>query len=77
MTRDVLLTKLNECGVMAGVVHVPNDEYTAFKAYRKNLPGVRQFGATQFSLPCGWWMHKRDVRRVIEVVSNVMDEISP
>lgn len=76
ITRDVLLTKLNECGVMAGVVHIPNDEYTAFKSYRKNLPGVRQFGATQFSLPCGWWMHKRDVRRVIEVVTNVMDEIS-
>jgi dTDP-4-amino-4,6-dideoxygalactose transaminase len=76
MTRDKLLVKLNEQGIMAGVVHVPNDTYTTFKAYKKDLPGVRQFGKTQFSLPCGWWMHKRDVRRIVEVVSNVMSESS-
>jgi dTDP-4-amino-4,6-dideoxygalactose transaminase len=73
ISRDELLKKLNQRGIMAGVVHVPNDTYTTFKMYEENLPGVRAFSSMQFSLPCGWWVTAEDVaeisRSVIELIS--------
>lgn len=66
--RDELLKVLNAEGIMAGVVHVPNDYYTCFSQarmeYRIDLPGVRSFSSTQFSLPCGWWLTEDDVRHI-------------
>ncbi len=62
ISRNALLANLNERGILAGVVHVPNDSYTAFRHYRKQLPGVGQFAERQFSLPCGWWLGEEDVR---------------
>lgn len=71
LTRDELLHKLNVEGIMAGVVHVPNDYYTAFQPFRADLPGVRSFSSRQFSLPCGWWLNAEDIdhiyRRVMEL----------
>lgn len=64
--RDQLLERLNRRGIRAGLVHVPNDGYTVFKRYARKLPGVREFAATQLSLPCGWWMGASDVLRVAE-----------
>lgn len=70
--RDELLRQLNEEGIMAGIVHVPNDAYTAFSDSWRDLPGVRQFSATQFSLPCGWWMTEGDVRHVAKRVKELV-----
>lgn len=64
LRRDDLLKALNAEGIMAGVVHVPNDNYTAFQAFRSDLPGLREFAANQFSLPCGWWLDESDVRHI-------------
>lgn len=64
LCRDDLLKALNAEGIMAGVVHVPNDDYTAFQAFRADLPGLREFAANQFSLPCGWWLDEDDVRHI-------------
>lgn len=64
LSRDQLLKALNDEGIMAGVVHVPNDDYTCFKQSKKNLPGVREFSANQFSLPCGWWLGDQDIRHI-------------
>lgn len=64
LTRDQLLSALNAEGIMAGVVHVPNDAYTAFADSATDLPGVRDFSAHQLCLPCGWWMTEDDIRHV-------------
>lgn len=73
LSRDELLRALNTEGIMAGVVHVPNDCYTAFSSFKADLPGVRAFSANQFSLPCGWWLEEDDIhhiaRRVIELTT--------
>jgi len=61
VTRDELLKRLNAEGIMAGVVHVPNDTYTAFSEYIRPLPGVTEFSSRQFSLPCGWWLKEKDI----------------
>ena len=62
--RDELLRVLNIEGIMAGIVHVPNDDYTAFKQFKTNLPGVREFSSHQFSLPCGWWLQEEDIHHI-------------
>lgn len=71
LQRDELLKALNEEGIMAGVVHVPNDTYTAFASSKTQLQGVREFSQNQFSLPCGWWLDDWDIehiaRRVLEL----------
>ena len=59
--RDRVLKALNDEGILAGLVHVPNDSYTAFTSYRSDLPGVRDFASRQLSLPCGWWLEGKDI----------------
>ena len=70
--RDDIVNKLNSLGIKAGLVHVPNDNYTCFASSYKDLPGVREFASTQFSIPCGWWLSEDDVldiaKKVIDVV---------
>ncbi len=71
LTRDELLKKLNAEGIMAGVVHVPNDTYAAFKEFQTDLPGVREFSANQFSLPVGWWLTQDDIKHIAERVKEL------
>lgn len=67
--RDRLVSDLNDVGVNAGLVHVPNDNYTCFDEFRQNLPGVREFERRQFSIPVGWWLQKFDVEAIhVEVI---------
>ena len=69
--RDDLLKALNAEKIMAGVVHVPNDAYTCFSDVQADLPGIRKFGANQFSLPCGWWLEEEDVRHIAQRVKEL------
>ncbi len=71
LKRDELLAALNAEGIMAGVVHVPNDDYTAFKEFKIDLPGTREFAANQFSLPVGWWLNDDDIRHIASRVKEL------
>ena len=64
--RDRLLENLNAEGIAAGLVHLPNDLYSAFKDEETDLPGVRRFAARQLSLPCGWWLSETDCAHIAE-----------
>ena len=66
--RDALMEKLNAEGIAAGLVHLSNDMYSAFKPYAADLPGVREFGERQMSLPCGWWLTESDCKHIAERV---------
>lgn len=75
LTRDELLKRLNDEGIMAGVVHVPNDAYSAFVDYSSpDLPGVTKFADCQFSLPCGWWLSDVDVCHIASRVKKIVQE---
>ncbi len=74
ISRDDLLSKLNEEGIGAGLVHVPNDNYTCFKDFKTHLPGVAEFSAHQFSLPCGWWLNEEDIRFIANRVKEILSE---
>lgn len=66
--RDRIVKGLNDEGIKAGLVHVPNDDYTCFRLSKTKLPGVRKFARRHFSIPCGWWLEEEDVRRIAETV---------
>lgn len=66
--RDRLLEALNADGIAAGLVHLPNDLYSAFGKYGAELPGVRRFADRQISLPCGWWLSEEDC---VEIAARV------
>jgi len=73
--RDEILEKMNEMGVSAGVVHVPNHHYTCFKGEMRELPGVDAFFSRQFSLPCGWWLDENDISRIFSTLTSCIDSI--
>ena len=74
LDRDDVLRKLNARGVMAGVVHVPNHRYTVFTDCYRELPGADKFAAHQFSLPCGWWLNDDDIKEILSILKEVLDE---
>lgn len=72
--RDDILKKLNDEGIMAGLVHVPNNDYSCFKKSKTKLPGVDEFSRCQFSLPCGWWMINDHIHHVATSVKQICAE---
>jgi dTDP-4-amino-4,6-dideoxygalactose transaminase len=73
ISRDEVLKQLNAAGIHAGVVHVPNHQYTAFKDYKIDLPGVEEFSNNQFSLPCGWWLSELDIKYIFENLKKLLN----
>ena len=73
--RNLLLEKLNLIGIEAGLVHLPNDIYSAFRSFNKTLPGVRTFSSSQISIPCGWWLEEEDCRFIAKNVKRLMYEL--
>jgi dTDP-4-amino-4,6-dideoxygalactose transaminase len=70
--RDEIVKKLNEMNIKCGLIHIPNNTYTAFREFQKDdLFGLDFFSKKQFSIPCGWWLKKKDIlyiaRNVIEL----------
>lgn len=73
--RDLLINKLNENDIAAGLVHLPNNIYSAFKSSNTKLPGTEKFSSTQLSLPCGWWLSTIDCRHIANSVINLAKNI--
>jgi len=72
--RDLLLEKLNNEGIGAGLVHLSNDVYSAFSKYNVDLPGTKKFGDHQISLPCGWWLNDKDCAHIAALVKQFCQE---
>jgi dTDP-4-amino-4,6-dideoxygalactose transaminase len=74
--RDELLKQLNAEGIGAGLVHVPNDDYTCFAKFKKDLPGVRSFFSRQLSLPVGWWLKPSHIKKIARRVDQLCKELT-
>ena len=72
--RDLLLDGLNSAGIGAGLVHVANNHYSAFKEFEEPLPGTAFFGERQISLPCGWWLSNDDCRIIGETLLSLIKD---
>ena len=75
ISRDELLVRLNEEGIGAGLVHLPNDSYSAFLKFKSDLPQTRLFQDSQVSLPCGWWISSAECEfiatRTLEIIKSL------
>jgi perosamine synthetase len=60
--RDRIIENLNAIGIGAGLVHLPNNRYSAFTNSRQPLKNTDLFASSQLSLPCGWWLDHDDIR---------------
>lgn len=73
--RDLLVEKLNDEGIGAGLVHVPNHTYSAFKENERQLPGTEFFASNQISLPCGWWLSEQDCELIANTVLKTIKKL--
>lgn len=74
--RDLLMEKLNAEGIAAGLVHLPNDGYSAFSGIDNKLPGTKAFSASQISLPCGWWISEEDSKFIAGRVKTISSHLN-
>lgn len=73
--RNTLVENLNKLGVGAGLVHLPNHPYSAFKSYYRELPGTDEFARRQISLPCGWWLSEQDCIDICKIIQSLLREL--
>ncbi len=71
--RDLIMANLNERGIGAGLVHLPNDRYSAFAQYKRDLRNTNLFSSTQISLPCGWWLSSEDISGIAQALIDELD----
>ena len=70
------MSNLNSNGIGAGLVHLPNYIYSAFKEFQSDLPNNDLFAKTQMSLPCGWWLESRDVELIAQTFLAELDNLN-
>ena len=68
--RDKLMEYLNSYGIMAGRVHQRNDIYSGFGASHQDLENTNRWCKNHLSLPVGWWLDKKDVIQIAELIRN-------
>lgn len=66
--RDRVMEALEKEGIASSIVHPRNDVYSIFKKFKRKLPGVDYYAAHELSIPCGWWVSKTDIQRIINVI---------
>lgn len=71
--RDLVIANLNSIGIGAGLVHLPNDRYSAFSKFKKQLRETELFASTQISLPCGWWLSLADIEFIAHALIKELD----
>lgn len=74
--RDELLKRLNDEGIGAGLVHVPNHWYSCFKKFERPLMNVLAFSQRQLSLPVGWWLKPSDIKHIYKRFDQICKELS-
>ncbi len=66
--RDRIMKALEKNGIDSAIVHPRNDMYSIFKRFKRKLPGVDYYVARELSLPCGWWVGKQDMERIVSII---------
>lgn len=62
--RNLILEKMNNERISAGLVHIPCDGYECFSDSKSDLPKTKYFYDHQISLPCGWWLDEDDIKHI-------------
>jgi perosamine synthetase len=67
--REVFIEHLRQSGIIASQVHVRNDDHTAFRESRQDLPGTSEFASQQVSIPVGWWVTDAQREFIADTIS--------
>jgi len=68
--RDEFMNYMKKNGVMTSKVHARNDWHSAFKDSQTKLPGVDQFYSTECCIPVGWWLTKKDLIKIVNLIND-------
>jgi len=68
--REKIIESLKNEGISASVVHPRNDNYSIFKDFKRELPGVEEFSKRELSLPCGFWVSKEDINKIVKIIKD-------
>jgi len=66
--RDKLINILRKNNIDSGIIHPRNDIYSIFRRFKRPLPGVDHYSTRELSLPCGWWVNKKDIERIAKII---------
>jgi len=66
--RDRIIHALEKEGIVSGVIHPRNDAYSIFKKFRRALPGVDYYADRELSIPCGWWVKRGDIIKIVKII---------
>lgn len=66
--RSEFMKHMSDRGVATSQVHARNDTHAMFREFKRPLPGVDRFTATQVSIPVGWWVTDADRQIVVDAV---------
>lgn len=65
-----------ERGIQCSPVHSRNDRMTMFSEGRSgNLRGLEEFSREQISIPVGWWVTEKDLKRIAESVEECVRDL--
>ncbi len=68
--RDELFSYLKAQGIKSSILHQRNDWYTGFGVPLADLPGTTKAMEQMLALPCGWWLDKDDIDRLVNQLSS-------
>ncbi len=68
--RDSVMAALKKAGVASSVIHPRNDVYSIFTESKRDLPGVQYYAERELSVPCGWWVTEKDVKKIAKIISD-------
>ncbi len=75
--RNRVLELLKEKGIMASIMHYRNDKYSCFENNDDfELPNVASIQERIIALPCGYWLDKSDLDKIVEELNSILELIN-
>ena len=68
--REELIKKFKSEGVISMQIHPRNDKWSVFEDSKTHLPGVDFFDPREISIPCGWWVSDKEIKKMVNVIKN-------
>lgn len=72
--KTELLKKLKDYNIESFQVHPRNDKYTIFKKFKSKLKNLDKFENQEINVPCGWWLKKKDLDKIIKIIKDVHEK---
>ena len=65
---DKIIKNLQKHGISASKLHYPNHLHSIFNKKNTTLDGLENFYRKLVHIPCGWWLSKNDLKKIVDIV---------